>query len=95
MLERFRIWIVELVWMAMQAEIFTYPIIIKETYLDVYGHVNNATYLTLLEEARWEFITKNGYGLKKILEIGYGPVVLEVMMRYLKELRLKWGRDPH
>lgn len=73
----------------MRAEIFTYPVLIKEIYLDVYGHVNNATYLTLLEEARWELITQNGYGLKKILETGRGPVILEVTLRYLKELHAR------
>jgi YbgC/YbaW family acyl-CoA thioester hydrolase len=73
----------------MRAEIFTYPVLIKEIYLDVYGHVNNATYLTLLEEARWELITQNGYGLKKIIETGRGPVILEVTMRYLKELHAR------
>lgn len=73
----------------MEAEIFKYPVLIKEVYLDFYGHVNNTIYLTLLEEARWDFITKKGYGLHKIKESGLGPVVLEVTMRYLKELRLR------
>lgn len=65
-----------------------YPLIIKETNLDLYRHVNNATYLILFEDARWDFINRNGYGFAKILETGLGPVVLEVSMRYLKELRL-------
>lgn len=69
--------------------VYTYPILIKEIYLDFYGHMNNATYLTLFEEARWEYITKNGYGYKKIMETGLGPVILEITIRYLKELRLR------
>lgn len=73
----------------MQSEIYKYPVIILETYLDVYHHVNNATYMTLLEEARWDLITKNGYGLKKIEETGLGPVILEVTLRFQKELRLR------
>jgi YbgC/YbaW family acyl-CoA thioester hydrolase len=73
----------------MLQEIYHYPVVIKETYLDFYGHVNNATYLTLFEEARWEFITQKGYGVQKIRDTGLGPVVLEVHMRYLKELRLR------
>ena len=73
----------------METQIFTYPIIIKETYLDVYGHVNNAAYLTLFEEARWELITNNGYGFKKVLETGLGPVILKVTLEYLKELCLR------
>lgn len=66
-----------------------YKIIIQETYLDTFGHVNNATYLTLLEEARWDLLTKNGYGLKKIQETGFGPVILEIKIAFLKELRLR------
>ncbi len=73
----------------MTAQVFSYPIIIKETYLDTFGHVNNAIYLTILEEARWEFITKNGYGIKKIQETGLGPTILEIKLTFLKELRLR------
>jgi acyl-CoA thioester hydrolase len=71
----------------MQSKLFSYPLTIKETYLDSFGHVNNATYLTLLEEARWELITKNGYGLKKIQETGLGPTILEIKLIFFKELR--------
>src|SRR5580704_12201177 len=74
----------------MSAKVFSYPLIIQETDLDTFGHVNNATYLTLFEEARWELITKNGYGLKKIQETGLGPTILEIKLTFLKELR---GRD--
>lgn len=73
----------------MNPVIYNYPILIRENYLDVYGHVNNAAYLTLFEEARWEMITKKGYGLKKIMETGIGPVILEIKMRFLKELRVR------
>lgn len=45
---------------------FYYELTIKEHHLDTFGHVNNAVYLELFEEARWEFISENGYGLKKI-----------------------------
>jgi len=73
----------------MNTKIFTYPVIILETYLDMLGHMNNATYLTLLEEARWDLITKNGFGLKKIMATGLGPTILEIKIRYLKEIRLR------
>lgn len=73
----------------MPAKIFSYPLIIKETYLDTFGHVNNATYLTLFEEARWDLVTKNGYGMKKIQETGLGPTILEMKLIFLKELRLR------
>lgn len=73
----------------MLGEIYRYPVLIKEVNLDIYGHVNNSTYLIFFEEARWDFINKNGYGYSKIVETGLGPVVLEVTMKYLKELRLR------
>ncbi|MCX7124714.1 MAG: acyl-CoA thioesterase [Gammaproteobacteria bacterium] len=73
----------------MDTKTFSYPIIIKESYLDTFGHVNNATYLTLFEEARWDFITKNGYGLKRIKETGLGPTILEIKLQFLKEIRLR------
>jgi acyl-CoA thioester hydrolase len=73
----------------MSNKIFSYPLTIKEIYLDTFGHVNNAMYLTLLEEARWEFINGNGYGIKKIQETGLGPTILEIKLSFFKELRLR------
>ena len=73
----------------MSEKIFSYPLTIKENHLDTFGHVNNATYLTLLEEARWEIATQNGYGLEKIMQTGLAPTILEVHLRFLKELRLR------
>jgi acyl-CoA thioester hydrolase len=73
----------------MSNKMYTYPLTIKETYLDTFGHVNNAMYLTLFEEARWDLITKNGYGLKKIQETGQGPTILEFTLSFRKELRLR------
>lgn len=73
----------------MSSLIFTYPFVVRENYLDVFGHMNNATYLVLYEEARWEIITKNGYGLKKIMDTGQGPVLLDVKISFLKELKVR------
>ena len=39
-------------------------------------NVNNAVYLQLFEEARWDFMDKNGYGLADIQANKKGPVVL-------------------
>jgi thioesterase-3 len=70
-------------------EKFRYSILIREHHLDTFGHVNNATYLEILEEARWEFIQSRGFGLKTIQKIGMGPIVLEFNLKFLKELRLR------
>ncbi len=66
-----------------------YKILIREHHLDSYGHVNNATYLSLFEEARWEIITQKGYGYAHVHKTGLGPVILEVNMVFLKELKLR------
>ena len=68
---------------------YKFPVVIKERHLDTFGHVNNATYLELLEEARWEFLNAQGLDLKTIHETGFGPVVLECHINFLKELRLR------
>lgn len=73
----------------MLGKIAQYPSIIKEAHLDTFGHVNNAAYLTLLEEARWELITQNGYGLAVVQTTGQGPTLLEIKLTFLKELRLR------
>ena len=66
---------------------FVYQLEIKESHLDTFGHVNNATYLNLYEEARWDFITKRGYGLKEIQELKTGPVILDLNLKFKKELK--------
>lgn len=68
--------------------LFRYPIRIKEGHLDTFGHVNNAVYLALLEEARWDLLNKGDFGIKKIQETGIGPTILEIKIRFLKELHL-------
>lgn len=65
---------------------FKYKLQILEKHLDSFGHVNNAVYLELLEEARWDFITSNGYGLERVKSEKKGPVVLEINMKFRKEL---------
>lgn len=69
--------------------IFEYPLVIRETHLDTFGHVNNAVYLEILEEARWELITGNGYGIQKIKETGLGPTIVEIHLRFMRELLLR------
>ncbi len=68
---------------------FKYQMLIREHHLDTFNHVNNATYLQILEDARWEFLNVSGLGLKIIHESGVGPVVLECNIKFLKELRLR------
>jgi len=64
-----------------------YRVLIIERHLDTFGHVNNATYLDLFEAARWDWITGNGFGLDRIRELQQGPTVLEITLRFKRELR--------
>ncbi len=68
-------------------EIFQYQIVIKESHLDSFGHVNNAVYAQLYEEARWDFITKNGFGLETIQRHQIGPVILDLQIRFKREIK--------
>lgn len=72
-----------------QFELFSYALMIMEHHLDTLGHVNNATYLDLLEEARWDFLTQRGFGLEVIHALKIGPIVLDCHIKFLKELRLR------
>ena len=67
--------------------IFEYEVLIREMHLDSFGHVNNAAYVMLYEEARWDFITKNGCGLDWIQEYQVGPVILDLKVRFKRELK--------
>lgn len=68
---------------------FEYEKVIDESLLDRFGHVNNAKYLEILEEARWDVANRNGFGLEEIVATQLGPVILEVTIRFKKELLLK------
>jgi acyl-CoA thioester hydrolase len=55
--------------------------------LDLQGHVNQAVYLQYGEHARWQCFMAAGVTPDVLLAAGFGPVVLETTIRYLKELR--------
>ena len=73
----------------MQTPIFYYHVLIRESYLDTFGHVNNAAYLTLFEEARWDLITARGYGIPTIQQLKLGPTILQLSVRFMKEIKLR------
>ena len=68
-------------------KIFEYDILIRECHLDSFGHVNNAIYVQLYEEARWDFITKNGFGLEVIQQTQKGPVLLDLKVSFRREIK--------
>lgn len=69
--------------------IYEYELTILEHHLDTFGHVNNAVYLEMYEEARWDFITRNNLGLKEILATKVGPVLLDLQLTFKAELKLR------
>jgi YbgC/YbaW family acyl-CoA thioester hydrolase len=71
----------------MSNPIYEYEIMILEKDLDTFGHVNNANYLVMYEEARWDFITKNNLGIKEIMEKQIGPVLLDLNLVFKSELK--------
>ncbi len=68
---------------------FEQKVVIKETHLDVFGHMNNATYLQIFEEARWDLIVSRGFNLEQIKKSKTGPVILECNIKFLKELQAR------
>ena len=71
----------------MLSAVHEYSVLIVERHLDTFGHVNNATYLDLFEAARWDWITANGFGLERIRELRQGPVILEINLRFKREIK--------
>ncbi len=72
-----------------QASVYEYRTLIRERHLDSFGHVNNAQYMVLFEEARWEMITSRGYGLDVFHQTQVGTAVLECTIRFRRELKLR------
>ena len=68
---------------------FEYDLTILESHLDTFGHVNNAVYLTLFEQARWQAITPRGFGLAEIQKSKLGPTILEIQIRFKREIKLR------
>jgi thioesterase III len=71
----------------MENRVFEQTILIREEHLDTFGHVNNARYLEIFEQARWDLITEQGFGLDFVRASGTGPVILEVNLRFLHEVK--------
>jgi YbgC/YbaW family acyl-CoA thioester hydrolase len=73
--------------MKIPSDIFEYKILIQEHHLDTFAHVNNAKYLEIYEDARWDLITQHGYGLTEVHLKKIGPIILGVNLQFKKELK--------
>jgi thioesterase-3 len=67
----------------------TFEFVVQETHLDSFGHMNNAVYLEIFENARWDFIHNRGFGYKHIQQVQIGPTILEIQVKFKRELRLR------
>jgi acyl-CoA thioester hydrolase len=70
----------------MSNPIYEYSLKILEHHLDTFGHVNNATYLQIYEEARWDLLAQNNHGIDKIVSSRIGPVILDLHLVFKAEL---------
>lgn len=68
------------------SRMFFYEFTVDQDLLDDYGHVNNARYLDLYEDARWDILNNSGYGQEMVKTSRKGPVILEVNVRFKSEL---------
>ncbi len=67
--------------------VFRHRIKVRGSELDSFGHVNNAVYLSYLEDARWDFLEKTGL-LGQFSEKSQMLAVVEVRIRFIRECRL-------
>lgn len=56
---------------------------------DIYGHLNNANYLHLYEEARADALEQMKMPVRKLSEIGYHIYLTEIELKFLKGLPLE------
>ncbi len=60
---------------------------VKKSHFDSYGHINNASYMSLFEEARWNLLNEYGLGMEYIQRELLGPVLLEANIKFLREIK--------
>jgi acyl-CoA thioester hydrolase len=65
--------------------VFSTDVAVRWSDMDVYGHVNNARVVTLLEEARTELLFGEG-GRRGAQTLTQGVVVVELLVRYRQPL---------
>ncbi|NPV92411.1 MAG: acyl-CoA thioesterase [Firmicutes bacterium] len=58
------------------------PARVRNYMIDSYGHMNNAQYLILLEEARTQFLERVGFPLEELLRQGLLIFINEIQIRF-------------
>ena len=68
--------------------IHDYACKVEPRHIDQLGHMNNAAYLQLFEDGRWDMLASRGFDLARIKELSIAPVILSVKVDFLKEVFL-------
>ena len=56
---------------------------------DIYGHLNNANYLHLYEEARSVVLEKLGFSIKNLKEIGIHIYLININLKFKKAIEIE------
>ncbi len=70
------------------AEKYRMSLKVRNYHIDGYGHVNNAQYLNLLEEARTQFMDDAGCPLEGFFEQGVYFFITDIHIKFKKPARL-------
>lgn len=55
---------------------------------DLNGHMRNTAYSEYAIDIRVAFLSEHGFGIDRMLEMGFGPVILREEIDYLREVHL-------
>lgn len=69
------------------SDAFSVRVKVRGYELDTQGHLNWAEYLHYAEHARWECLAAAGITQDALIATGFGPVVLDLQVRFRRELR--------
>lgn len=69
------------------SDVFSVRVKVRGYELDTQGHLNWAEYLHYAEHARWECLAAAGVTQDALIATGFGPVVLDLQVRFRRELR--------
>jgi acyl-CoA thioester hydrolase len=68
------------------SELFSVRLTVRGYEVDTQGHLNWAEYLHYAEHARWSCLAAAGVSQDKLIASGFGPAVLDVSVKFKREL---------
>jgi acyl-CoA thioester hydrolase len=68
-------------------DVFSVRLTVRGYEVDTQGHLNWAEYLHYAEHARWQCLAAAGITQDRLVATGFGPVVLDVSVKFRRELR--------